>query len=268
MNAVRSVLLAWLLALAGGALAQAPVAPADTPEAQLFAAIDESKPLVAEGLVTRRKVDVNARNAERETPLHRAVETGMLPLVKLLIEAGANLRARSATGETPLHLAALHAEPALAETLLAAGAEATVRNDAGETVLFWAVLSGHGRTAFALASAGAGLNVADLKGNTPLHAAADGGYEAIARWLVANGAQKAARNRDGAKPEEVAHAAGHDKLADWLAGRASAATTPPAKPAPAAGAPAVTQGSTNFRTIEIDDPAHPQYRDKGVTQAP
>ena len=66
MSVVGRALLAALLAFAGAALAQAPAQ--DSPEAQLFAAIDEDKPLVAEGLVARRKADVNARNAERETP--------------------------------------------------------------------------------------------------------------------------------------------------------------------------------------------------------
>ena len=127
MNALRAALLAGLLALAGAVLAQAPAGPApDSPEAQLFAAIDEAKPLVAEGLVTRRKVDVNARNAERETPLHRAVEKGMLPLAKLLIEAGANLRARSASGETPLHLAAGSGHHECALLLLRMGAQVCV----------------------------------------------------------------------------------------------------------------------------------------------
>ena len=53
---------------------------AQSPETRLFEAIDEGKPLVAEGILARSKVDVNAVNKERETPLHRAVEKGMKEL--------------------------------------------------------------------------------------------------------------------------------------------------------------------------------------------
>ena len=55
---------------------QAP--PAETPEDQLFRAIREGKGVFAEGLVVEKRVNVNARDENRETPLHRAVERGHL----------------------------------------------------------------------------------------------------------------------------------------------------------------------------------------------
>lgn len=48
---------------------------------------------------------VVARDFRKRTPLHRAVGTGRLPLVKILIARGADINAKDATGNTPLHKA-------------------------------------------------------------------------------------------------------------------------------------------------------------------
>ena len=106
---------------------------AQSAETRLFEAIDEGKPLVAEGILSRSKLDVNAVNKERETPLHRAVEKGMKDVVQMLLRMGARPNARSTTGETPLHLAALHSDSVFIDVLLAAGADTKVRNDHGES---------------------------------------------------------------------------------------------------------------------------------------
>src|SRR5512132_2673107 len=93
-------------------------AAAQTPEERLFEAIEEGKPLVAEGIVARGEVKLDARNKERETPLHLAIEKGMKELAAMLVKAGAPVTARSSNGETPLHLAALHADPWFVDLLL------------------------------------------------------------------------------------------------------------------------------------------------------
>lgn len=204
----------WLALLAAGcALAQSTV---ESPEHQLFRAIEEGKSVFAEGIVLGRRVDLEARNDERETPLHRAVERAMKPLVQVLVSAGASQRARSQNGETPLHYAALHADPEYAELLLRAGADARARNDDGESVLMWAALTGNQRTAQALLDAGADADVADLRGNRPLHAAADGGFEALVRLLAARSRDPRARNREGDSAADLARKRGFDKIAAFI----------------------------------------------------
>lgn len=216
---MRALLFALALALIPGAappaLAQAPqpAAQGETPEDQLFRAIREGKGVFAEGLVFEKRVNVNARDANRETPLHRAVERGMPRLAKLLIDAGASVRARSSHGETPLHLAALHPDPVLVELLLAADADPNARNDAGESALYWAALTGNTETVQALLARGADPDVTDLKGNNALHGAADGGHEATVRLLVKYAAEPQGKNRAGQTPGDLARARGYRTIA-------------------------------------------------------
>ena len=132
----------------------------------LFQAIEDGRQLAAVALVTRGEADVNARNAQRETPLHRAVEKDMRGLAQALVRAGASLYARTSNGETALHFAALHADPYFVDLLLAAGADPRARNDDGESVLFWALLSGNTVVAQRLIEHGADPDARDLEGNT------------------------------------------------------------------------------------------------------
>jgi ankyrin repeat protein/uncharacterized membrane protein YfcA len=183
---------------------------------QLFTAIEENKELAAEGLVVRKRANVNARNAAGDTPLHAAVEKGMLALTKVLLEHGANVRARARSGETALHLAALHTEPSFVDLLLAAGADPAARTDAGESVLMWAALSGHIVSAQRLIAAGADANVKDLKGNLPLHGAADGGHLEVVRLLLAKTSEPGAKNREGLSARDYARKRGNEFIEKLL----------------------------------------------------
>ena len=164
---------------------------------ELFAAIAKGKELAAEGLLLRGRAEVDARDADGETPLHRAVEKGMKELAAQLVKAGASLHARSRHGETALHVAALQSDPWFVDLLLGAGADPAARNDDGESVLFWAALSGNAVVAQRLLDAGADPNVPDLKGDLPLRAAEQGGSDELVQVL-------APRTRAPAKPLEGA----------------------------------------------------------------
>ena len=85
------------------------IAVAQSPEDRLFEAMTAGKQLVAEGIIVRGGLKLDARNAQRETALHVAVEKGYRELTELLLKAGAPVGARSGNGETPLHYAALKA---------------------------------------------------------------------------------------------------------------------------------------------------------------
>jgi ankyrin repeat protein len=228
---MRSVLLFVLVALGWAAWAQG-----ETPEERLFTAIDEGKEIVAEGVLAGGKVDLDARNAHGETPLHRAIEKGMKELSRALAKAGSNLRSRSSSGETVLHIAALHADPELAAFLLGAGADPRVRNDEGESPLHWAALSGNVSVAALLLEKGADPNLADIKGNRPLHAAADSGSIELVRLLLPRSTDPRAQNRDGLSAEDVANERSRPDVAALLS----------------KVAPKAAQGAGKFRTIEID----------------
>jgi ankyrin repeat protein len=95
------------------------------------------------------------REASGETPLHHALTTGepdRTPLVKLLLDHGADPNARTKPGitsynfwrdaktrsETPLHRAAAFSPRETIELLLAAGADRTLRDVNGDSPLGWA----------------------------------------------------------------------------------------------------------------------------------
>ena len=183
---------------------------------RLFDAIAQGKELAALGLVMRAQADVNARDAEGETALYRAIEKGMKELAERLVASGADVRARTRNGETALHEAALHADPWFADLLLRHGADARARNDDGESPLFWAALAGNTLTAQHLLDEGADPNVTDLKGNLPLHGAAHGGYAELVRILLPRTRDAGAANRQGKTALDYAREADEEEVVKIL----------------------------------------------------
>jgi len=182
----------------------------------LWRAIEQDDEKAALTLVRGGGVDVTARNAAGDTPLHRAVEKGMRSLAESLLARGADVNARSKNGETPLHLAALDADPSVAELLLDARADPRARNKDGESVLMWASLSGHVVVAQQLLQRGADANVRDRKGSLPLHAAADGGHLELVRLLLPRTRQPDAKNGAGRSPLDYARANGYAQIEKLL----------------------------------------------------
>lgn len=147
----------------------------------LFAAIAQHQEPAALELVGR--TDVQARDANGDTALHRAVETGMPRLVQSLLAAGADPQARTRNGETALHLATLHPEPQFADLLLAAKADARAQNADGESPLHWAALSGHIVVVQRLLAGGADPRLKTGKGFSARDYARREGHAEIARLL-------------------------------------------------------------------------------------
>ena len=147
----------------------------------LFSAIAQHQESAALELLG--KSDLQARDANGDTALHRAVETGMPRLVRSLLAAGADPQARTSNGETALHLAALHPEPDYADLLLAAKADPRAQNADGESALHWAALSGH---------------------------------IVVAQRLLARGADARQRTKNGASARDYARREGHAELARLL----------------------------------------------------
>lgn len=69
------------------------------------------------------------------TPLHCALGFGKLPICRLLLQAGANMEARNANGETPLHLAVKVTFPLSAALLIENGANVNTVDKFGTSVL-------------------------------------------------------------------------------------------------------------------------------------
>lgn len=83
----------------------------------------------------RGGADVNARDKDGVTPLHRAASNNGNPeVIRTLVQLGADVNARDKGGWTPLHMtAALSKKPEVVLVLLELGADPKARADAGET---------------------------------------------------------------------------------------------------------------------------------------
>ena len=161
------------------------------------------------------------------TPLHLAVAEGDADLVRLLVEAGADLTARTEHRRTPVHVALEHS-PALVPLLLELGAVIDAPSaaylgdvdrlarqlddgapltdpDGGADLLSWAALGGAPATARLLLERGA-----DADGGA-LHAAAAAGQLELVRLLVSAGADVDRRDpHTGRVPLHAAITAGTD----------------------------------------------------------
>ena len=158
--------------------------------------------------------DVNAKDRDygRHTPLHLAVRWNELPMVEILIKAGADLEARHGGGGTPLHEAAWSGDdPAVFQVLLQAGADVNALNNDSNTPLHRLARfnseRGHRSVVIAriLIDAGADVNARQDDGYTPLHYAARRGSVPVIEVLIEAGAEVDARNNRGGTPlHEVA----------------------------------------------------------------
>ncbi len=75
----------------------------------------------------------NERDTDGSTPLHFAVANNRPAIVKMLLDAKADVNATMLDGRTPLHVAIQHGCTGLVETLLQAGADVTIEDEKDQT---------------------------------------------------------------------------------------------------------------------------------------
>jgi len=160
-----------------------------------------------------------------ETALQAAAITGRTDVVKVLLEAGADINARNDRGQTALHAIldikrftyAQESRPKdMIEALLAKGAEVNLKDNDGRTPLHVAAELAEGDIVELLLDKGADINAKDDEsGATALHHAARFGNRSAAEVLVARGADINAQDKQGHTPLQIA--VHHDyKAAEFL----------------------------------------------------
>ncbi|BAY73557.1 ankyrin repeat domain-containing protein [Trichormus variabilis] len=150
-------------------------------------------------------VDVNAISSEGTIPLHTASFWGYLPIVRVLLEAGANLESRTEDdGKTPLMSSAegsalLATYPSsidrmnqieVIRLLINAGADVNAKSNEGWTALIAAANSGCVEAVKLLLQAGADAKAKDCWGDTALSRALAAGYVDIVQLLQQAGAEE------------------------------------------------------------------------------
>jgi uncharacterized protein len=121
-----------------------------------------------------------------DRPMSWAAREGDLPLIRLLLKAGADVNITGDTGETALHAAVEAGEFEAARLLLSKGARAKCADRRGETPLMIAAASGQTALVNTLLRHGAPVSAWNAKGETAISQARAGKHDEIARILLAN----------------------------------------------------------------------------------
>ena len=149
-------------------------------------------------------------------PLHEAVLTASAKEVEELLSQGLPLDT-IVDGCTALHLAAGDGRLPVVKLLLRAGAQVDVAcSGGGGTPLYVAVQLGQLAAARRLHAAGADLAVTDSYGNTLLHVASFNGRTDIVNWLLQLGADPSRKNKQAETPATWATRGGFTALAALL----------------------------------------------------
>lgn len=147
----------------------------------------------------------NASNADGEA------------IIKLLLDAKANVEARTGDGDTSLHRACIKGSVDVAKILASYGAKFTCLDEYGWTPLHVASSKGHVALITWMADvAKVKLNVCDRDGWTELHCACMKGHLEVVKVLLAKGSKIDAKAEDGATPLYIASGKGHADVVQYL----------------------------------------------------
>ena len=177
----------WALAL--GPLVAATTAP--VADAAMQGSRETVRALLKEG------GDVNAAQGDGMTALHWAASNNDVDLASMLIHAGANLRAATrVNGYTPLMMAARAGHAPVMRLLLERGANPKTASVAGTTPLMLAAAAGSADAARVLLDAGADVSATEsARGQTAVMFAAAYNRIAVIQLLAERGADVAAASK-------------------------------------------------------------------------
>ena len=161
-------------------------------------------------------VNANASNADGDTFMHAAADTGNTVIGGLLLDNGADLNQKGKGGKTPLMRSICNQKDAFSDMLLNnKDISLAIQDNEGMTALHHAVANNDiSMVKKILGKDPALVNLQDKNGNTALHVAVEKGNLAIARELITFGADINKKNKQNATPVSRAHDIGKDDFAN------------------------------------------------------
>lgn len=160
------------------------------------AIVQEDQPLTNFFIQRMKSRGLDIYNKLRQTPLHLAVITHQIQMVRQLIEGGADVNLMDRHGQTPLHLACqdddvncVHTIRDVANTKRVSQIKLELKNSQGLSVIHVATLKGSKNLVATILDMGANVDEQDSNsGRTPLHHAVEAGKQIIAEFLISRGA--------------------------------------------------------------------------------
>ncbi|RUP48672.1 LOW QUALITY PROTEIN: ankyrin repeat-containing domain protein [Jimgerdemannia flammicorona] len=140
-------------------------------------------------LLLKKGVNVNAKNNDSDTALHKAVCKGRIEMAKLFLDKGAEMNAMGKHGMA-LHCAVKNRYIKGTKPILNKGAEVNAKNNNNWTVLNEAALMDHIEMAKLLLGKNADVNAKSNNNRTALYWAALKGHFEMAKLLLDNGMTK------------------------------------------------------------------------------
>lgn len=145
-------------------------------------------------IVTRYILLRNDDLADGRLPLMIAVESGHVEIVKIFIDAGADINEAECMffpydgGDTPIICASEHGHTEIVRELITLGADVDKEDEKGNTALICAAKNGHTEIVQALIAAGANVDQTNARGYHAMNYAAGYGDTDIVQLLIATGA--------------------------------------------------------------------------------
>ncbi|MHB9147646.1 MAG: ankyrin repeat domain-containing protein [Candidatus Amoebophilus sp.] len=174
-------------------------------------------------LLNALQIDINEKDSNGHTLLHRAIAEGNEKLAEQLMVAGADINIKDKHGNTPLHLAIQQKNLSLLKQMLAAEASKSTgcintKNNDQQTPLHLAVIQGDTAIIAGLVLEKADKVAKDKDGNTPLHVAVLTGNTAVVEQLISSNVDKDIKNNRGETPLHIAlqQHSSKDKLIELL----------------------------------------------------
>jgi ankyrin repeat protein len=171
-------------------------------------------------LLVERGADINAQKDEGWTALAISVRRHKKPIVKTLLDLGADPNLGTSTAETPLTLALNGRQQEVIGWLLESRADILARNrfmrDVGQSALMICILNGWTELAFGCLLRGAPVDEPDDRDYTCLHWAVIKDQPDVVEALLARGARIDHRTVDGFTPHDFALRSDNQPMAELL----------------------------------------------------
>lgn len=149
----------------------------------LLRALQNEREEIANILVARPELDVNAQGQGGANALISFVARQRQPAVEDLLKRGANVNLQDSEGDTALNIAVQRGNVDIVNLLLSKGADPNIKNKLGGTPLMWAGVFGRREIAQILLDKGADPRATDVDGMTAAAWAAKNNRQEMVEFL-------------------------------------------------------------------------------------